>query len=1145
MKKGKRANKGQFSVIAALLVSVILVTAVISSYTMVRHSSVQGSPKVLSAIGEMNAGIKSILDFTVGYYGSILQVTGNSTYARGLTRSYLSSGLVNVARSHPEWNPSFTLDFEDNDISTNWFMPESHSTGKISVKYSLDALGIEGVTYETSSALSVTMLESALGQAQINVTRDNSEPELGLTKENFWFYNYSYTDSTWELVNPTDVVISSSGVYTISLPAGIDQDAYSVKIEDNRGLVVSAFYSQESVESDSGIPHYTYTFDWESTGVLDIYNSLSTDNFVIELLQNGTMKWLGQSLELTPKARPIPPVSVKAFRVNATISGANQEVPFQVEDWASNYMVPLGLAGNDSLLNNNNMFVFLVNNEISEVTLWWDGNDTSTQTPFAWENVYFNDNPSSDTLENGFLHLDIHNFYIESHVIGEPETYRTDFLRVCGDMPDYGAEPAYVIYDGVVRDIVQQEPEYGGGGVSGSPNFYSQVYVTLPANTPYYTYAARTIFVDSVQPRTVDDLSAIQISVSSGTPMTEDGTSGGYPISSNSTGVFYDGSPTGWDHHWSQIISGNDGAGFMFTDTDNQDLYVFDDTNERGALNIGSDSIEVNPVDPSLSSISFTNSRDLTWYGAVVTFNSEPIYRTDNFGLWVMVENPPLVAMDEYESDFDYVEILSNVDSSADKGSHSAFMAQKSGPDSVYDTLTEVLTGGDTEEYVDILSDVDSSEDIGSHSDFSAQQTGPDSIYDTLTEVSESHNTHSLDATGGYMIIGDGSPDWGSTAGTISFWIQWDDVNDRPWGQHGDMEARISGSNLVLDWGSDNSLTSSTSFETGKWYFIAIIWNENTDDLYLYVGDEDTAPWEDAHNNSWSSTVSDEGVTENNFMASRSGVNPTDGHGDDLRYWNTDRSLVELQSDYDLELTGSEANLRSYFKLNNNFDDIGPNNNDGSGSGYSFSTDVAFADSENYMLDLEVQWTGVPYTMPNEILSIYGGTMGGEDIAVDVWNGAGWDNVFSDLASGWNNVSITSWLTESTFTIRFRGGTEVGDASSDSWQIDAVLLHVWSEEVTYELDLEVQWTNTDYDESNEELCIYVGSDGGENLGVDVWTGSSWSNVFSNLNVGWNNATVSSYLTSSTFTIRFIGQTETGDSTQDSWAIDATLLHTWS
>ncbi len=795
--KTSRANKGQFSIIAALLVSVILVTAVISTYTMVRNAPLQDSPKVLTAIGEMNTDIKTILDFTVGYYGSILKVTGNSTYAKGLTTSYLSSGLVNIAHSHPEWNPSFSLNSEH--VSTRWFMPESYSMGSISVTYSLAALGIEGVKYETSSVLHVNMLESDLGVARIRVTRDDAEPELGLSEENFWFYKYNYDDSTWTLVNPADLIISSDGVYNVTLPSGIDQNAYSVQVNDNRGLVVTAFYSQDSVASGLGIPHYTYTFDWDATGMLDIYDDLSTDTFAIEVLQNGTLKWLGQPLDLTPQERPIPPISVKALRVNATTTaGINQEIPFQVEDWASDYKIPLGLAGNDGLFNNNNMLVFLVNNEISKVTLWWDGNDVATQTSYAWENVYFNDDPSSGTLDNGFLHLDVHNFYVSSRVKGESDSYRTDFLRVNDEMPDYGAEPAYVIYNGVVRDIVQQEPEYGGGGVAGSPNFYSQVFLTLPANAPYYTFGVRTIFVNSLQPRTVDDLSVIQLSDLTGTPLTEDGTDSGYPETSTSTGLFYDGSPTGWDHHWSQNVDllrivfinsesfegtwpptgwtktggwnkesdsayhgsysadcdgqsglsylttpnldtsdastiyvdfwyrdggcennelllqyyngnswntiydlgstssdqwqhyqeevtnsqylksnfkirwtsntnqgndnawidlvtiskkasilGNAGAGLMFTDTDNQNLYIFDSiaSGNTGALNVVSSSIEYNPVERY--DADFTYPLDLTWYGAVVTFDGEPIYRSsDDFGLWVMVEHPPTVTVE-------------------------------------------------------------------------------------------------------------------------------------------------------------------------------------------------------------------------------------------------------------------------------------------------------------------------------------------------------------------------------------------------------------------------------------------------------------------------------------------------------------------
>jgi hypothetical protein len=651
--KNSRANKGQFSIIAALLVSVILVSAVISTYTMVRHAPLQTSPKVLTAIGEMNSDIKKILDFTVGYYGSILKVTGNSTYAQNLTTNYLSSGLVNIARSHPEWNPSFTLNSEEQQVSTCWFMPHSYSMGRLNVTYSLEALGITDVFFTTSSALSVEMLDAPSPDvAKINVTRDNSDPELGLTEENFWFYNYSYADSTWELVNPTDLIISSDGVYTIPIPSGVNQDAYSVQVEDNRGLVVPAFYTQESVASESGIPHYTYHFDWGAPEIVDIYNNLNTDTFVIEVLQNGTLKWLGHSLEVTPKERPIPPVSIKAFRVNATTIAGNKEVPFQVEDWASDYMVPLGLAGNESIFSNNNMLVFLVNNSVNEITLWWDGNDTAIQTSNAWQNLYFTDNvanPNNALLSNGYMSLNVQivgfppKFIVTSHV--GSSTSAAEFLRINDETPIFWAETSYVIYNGIVRDIFQQEPEYGGGA-DGCPNFYSQVFLTLPAKATHYTYTTRTIFVNSEQSRSVSDLSAIQLAGLSGTPLTENGTDGTYPETSSSTGLFYNSSLTTWDHHWSQINSGTRGAGIMFTNGTNQNLYIFDTAAKRGALNVQSDSIEVNPVDPSRSSFAFTDSRDLTWNGAVVTFNGEPIYPSSGYnGLWVMVEHPPSITV--------------------------------------------------------------------------------------------------------------------------------------------------------------------------------------------------------------------------------------------------------------------------------------------------------------------------------------------------------------------------------------------------------------------------------------------------------------------------------------------------------------------
>jgi hypothetical protein len=74
------------------------------------------------------------------------------------------------------------------------------------------------------------------------------------------------------------------------------------------------------------------------------------------------------------------------------------------------------------------------------------------------------------------------------------------------------------------------------------------------------------------------------------------------------------------------------------------------------------------------------------------------------------------------------------------------------------------------------------------------------------------------------------------------------------------------------------------------------------------------------------------------------------------------------------------------------------------------------------------------------------------------------------------------------------------------------------------------------------LAIFLASDSSEILKVDVWNGVSWINSITDLDTGWNNVSISGYLDSSNFTIRYKAS---GDGSQDSWQIDAALLHLWT
>ena len=578
-------KKGQFSIIAALLVSIVLVTAIITTYSIIRNSPIRERPQILGAIEEMNLAINRILEFAVGYYGSILQVTGNTTYAQSLAADYLETSLGNIAYTHPSWSPSFQI--HDSHVTASWFNRTSSSEGSINLTYALLGLGTSGIQYVTSIGLDLTVNPSNSSFVLVNVTRDGNNPYPTLGRNNFFFYNYSYTESVWELKN-TGLTINSVtspgnySLYNITVPSGIDPLAYMLQAVDQRGIMVTA----------STFSHYAYTFNWNQT----LYSSLSQDTIVVEALQNGTLKWLGQKLQMTTTGKPIPPIPVKGFHVNQTIGGTNCEVPFQIEDWGSNYRVPAGLTSNTSVLSSRQMIVFLVNHNVENAILWWDGRDIANQTSYAFTNRYFTgDNPSAGALTNGILSLSIAGFDVTSTVGATTSTAR--FMRINGRTPTYGANLAYIIHHGIVRDVIHQEAEWSGG-ISGCPNVYSQIVVTLPANATYYTYALRTVFVSSSQSRTITDLSLIQLSsewhVETLRSLTENGTSGGYPTVAETyavdTDLFYNfSSPsTGWMHHWSEYIYGSSGAGIMFTDSTNEKLYTFDSVagDKTGALSI-------------------------------------------------------------------------------------------------------------------------------------------------------------------------------------------------------------------------------------------------------------------------------------------------------------------------------------------------------------------------------------------------------------------------------------------------------------------------------------------------------------------------------------------------------------------------------
>ncbi len=313
------------------------------------------------------------------------------------------------------------------------------------------------------------------------------------------------------------------------------------------------------------------------------------------------------------------------------------------------------------------------------------------------------------------------------------------------------------------------------------------------------------------------------------------------------------------------------------------------------------------------------------------------------------------------------------------------------------------VRANETEDYVGLLSNVDSSDDIGTHSNFSAQQYGPDLINDTLTEEN----------------LGYSSSMWLDVVSFDGEWNAWEVVGTDPYLDAVDYNSSyvyVTGNNRNI--GSFNFTDSGKTTETIDNVTVQLYANQSVSGKNLEV-----KVWV---NSSWHS-LGDQ-------------VTPTS--------WGWMNWTATTELDTWARIDEAKIHIKSKAPQGTFYVDCA-------------RLQVDYSTPDDYELDLEVQWTNVDFDEPSEELSIYCGTMGAESIAVDAWNGTAWNNVFTDLSSGWNNVSVSTYLTSSNFTIRFKGGTETGDPSQDSWDIDAALLYLFtSVETTYDYVLRVNNTFT-------------------------------------------------------------------------------------
>jgi hypothetical protein len=319
--------------------------------------------------------------------------------------------------------------------------------------------------------------------------------------------------------------------------------------------------------------------------------------------------------------------------------------------------------------------------------------------------------------------------------------------------------------------------------------------------------------------------------------------------------------------------------------------------------------------------------------------------------------------------------------------------------DGAYITFRSYYSGNVSTDFVDNLANVDGSADKGQHSSFAAEQSGPDSISDTLTEKN----------TAG------GSASFGSISGSSY--------------------TTVSATQLYGSVFTSPSDAQGAAIQNITWYGRTGSGSGNSKAVLVQASTKTIVAVSNVV------SVSTTAQERTNTFAAPPAISASASY------------ILMMIFDVSTRLYyGSGSSNQGFYDASNNYA-VPTNPSDSSSyNNYQYRIRASYNRANNYELDLEVQWTNVDYSQPNKMLCIYGGTMGSENIGVDVWNGSSWQNVLADLATGWNNVSVSSFLTSQTFTVKFKGGTEVSDTVQDSWNVDAALLRLWSDEYTSEVE---------------------------------------------------------------------------------------------
>ena len=402
----KRGKQGQFIIIAALIITIMIVAIGVTMYGTVTYFRHERWDDYLSVIDNVEMSSRRLMEMSLANSTETCFEEGvpdrsiiNDIFNQwkidlsvGLAGSGVAVDFLNTSQllSPPRVVGETYIPERRvyNFMKCYWYYPVSISSIYADFSINLSRAGLHGYRNPMLIYLSIELDISYLAEGPpqisellVKVTRENGFPIMDLAKENFIVYRFDPSIEDWTTANISTVKLSLGG-YRLIFENSIEQPYYKwliVAVKDNRGITaVSSTYSSIDFIVDKGTP---------TSG-----RPANTDDeiYTLEAGVRGQWYWNGKQLDLVAEGGvtvtpPIPPIPIKQFRVNVTETGVDStsiERPCQYELWDKvNWHgrlidVPRNLADPYYRFNSTNRMVFQVgfpalNITRQKVRIWW------------------------------------------------------------------------------------------------------------------------------------------------------------------------------------------------------------------------------------------------------------------------------------------------------------------------------------------------------------------------------------------------------------------------------------------------------------------------------------------------------------------------------------------------------------------------------------------------------------------------------------------------------------------------------------------------------------------------------------------------------------------------------------------------------